>query len=87
MTRLYARNPNVTEKRMDDAVFLAHPDTGALYRLNVTGTALWTLLENPVGADDAIEVLAQAFPAQSHEQIAKDVAQVLADFEKNDLLA
>ena len=83
----YHRCPGVTERIMDDEAFLAHSETGGMFRLNVTGRALWALMENPINHDEAVAILVEAFPDHPREQIAKDVSDVLDAFVENDLAA
>lgn len=87
MTKTYRRNNNVTEKTVDDAVFLAHPETGGLYQMNTTGRALWAILETGTTLKEAVKTLTSAFPNEDPASIAEDVGTILADMEQNDLIA
>ena len=72
-TQIYRRKAGVHERRMDDQVFLADPDTDGLFHLNSIGSAVWQLLEEPACMDDVTELMTQAFPDVPSEQIVADI--------------
>ena len=73
MSALYRRRAGVTERVIGSQVFLANPDTGSLYRLNSTGSALWRLLAEPIGLDEAVAVFGAAFPDRSADEVRMDI--------------
>ena len=77
MSALYRRRPDVTERRLGNSVFLARPGNGGVDRLNETGAALWRLLEEPLGRDDAVRVFRTAFPRQPSARLARQVEDLL----------
>lgn len=79
MTVRYRRSPQATERRVGDVVFLASPEFGALYKLNETVSALWTLLEEPIDIDGAIAVFRQAFPETPAHEIEDEVTTMFFD--------
>jgi len=78
MKRHYQRNPEVTERAIDDAVFLAGPDTEEIFQLNPMGTVLWRLLADPIGVEEVVEVLHRAFPDIARKRIETDVSALIA---------
>lgn len=86
MNTIYRRNADVIEKTVDDAIFLAHGETGGLYQMNETGRALWALMAEGTSLDDAVGTLTAAFPDVDPARIAEDIRTAIADMEANDLL-
>ncbi len=72
-TQICRRKAGVHERRVDDQVFLADPDTDGLFHLNPIGSAVWQLLEEPACMSDVTDLMAQAFPDVPSEQIAADI--------------
>ena len=78
MERHYRRNSAVTERAIDDAVFLASPESEEIIELNPMGTGLWRLLADRISVEEAVEVLHQAFPEIARERIEADVSALIA---------
>ena len=60
VTIRFRRRAEVVERVVGTTVFLARDESGALYRLNETGTALWRLLAVPTSRVEAIAAWAEA---------------------------
>ena len=56
MERLYARNPRITGREVENDLFLVDPDSDETYYLNVTGVALWRLFADPTSVETVLEV-------------------------------
>lgn len=82
----YRRNPDVDEREMGTALFLATADDTAIYHLNPTGAALWRLLAEPMTLADVVEVLQHAFPDADRAEIADDVTAIISDLERRGLV-
>ncbi|MCP5067582.1 MAG: PqqD family protein [bacterium] len=79
MSIRYRRNPDATERRIGDSLFLANPEFDSLYRLNETVGALWSLLEQPTTIDEAIEVFQAAFPDKPEDEIQEHATEMFLD--------
>ena len=62
MSPVFRRRDGVVERTVGPTSFLAVDDTGALYRLNETGTALWRLLDELL-QESLIEVIGERQPS------------------------
>ncbi len=82
----FKRNPKVVETAVDHNVFLVNPDNQAIHQLNAIGAALWRLLAEPIGVEQAVGILHEAFPDVSKAQIERDVAALVADLAGRGLL-
>ena len=81
------RNPDVVETAVDRELFLANPDNQAICHLNAIGTALWRLMAEPIGVEQAIGLLHEAFPDVPREQIERDVNALVADLTARGLVS
>ena len=79
MSIRYRRNPNATERRIGDQVFLANPEFDSLYRLNETVSALWNLLEEPMDIHAAVAVFHAAFPDEPPDELEEQVTTMFLD--------
>lgn len=71
------RMPGLAARRLGQGLALWSPDTGCGLALNVTGAALWQMLDEPATGRDLAEALAAAFPDVSPRCITADVAAAL----------
>ena len=86
MARLYARNPRITGREVENDLFLVDPDSDETYHLNVTGVALWRLFADPTSVETVLEVLQGAFPEVARNQLEADVDSLVADLLEHGLL-
>ena len=86
MTALFRRRADLTERQLAATVFLAHPELGAVYRLNEMGSALWRLLARPISIDEAVLVFQQAFPDDPPETIDEQIRSLLDALIEEDLV-
>lgn len=77
MTR-YRRRPDISENRMGDDLFLVDPVSGEIHHLDMTATALWTLLAEPADMDGIIAIFGAAFPDQSAARLRADLEPALS---------
>lgn len=82
----FLRNPAVTERRIDDGLFLVNPETQGLYHLNVLGTALWNLLAEPTSMPKIVDMIHAAFPDTGRQQVEKDVTALLNELVAKNLI-
>ena len=78
LSGLFARNPDIVERRVGDSVFLAAAKGEAIFQLNETGAALWRLLAEPAGLIDAAQVFHQAFPERDYADIEAELSDLLS---------
>jgi hypothetical protein len=74
---LLQRNPAICAAELDGEVCLFHPDNAEYLNLNATGSAIWTLLETPLTADDLIERLLERY-AVDEQTCRQDTDQFLS---------
>jgi len=84
---LFRRSPSVTETAIDHEMFLVNPDSQGIYHLNAVGAALWRLLSKPIGIEDAVDLLHEAFPEVSRTVIERDVSALMKDLTAKGLIA
>lgn len=82
----YAQNPNIAERSIDDTVFLVNPDADIVFYLDSLGTGLWHLLKEPTSILDATNLVQQAFPDTPPQKIAEDVAKLINELSKRNLV-
>jgi hypothetical protein len=82
----YTRRPGITERQVDDAIFLVNPENDALYHLNPVGAALWRLLENQISGEEAAELICLAFPDADATTVKMDIVKLLAEFSDHGLI-
>ncbi|MET0728077.1 MAG: PqqD family protein [Acidimicrobiales bacterium] len=70
-----ARATALVWRHVHDGV-LVRPLDGRLLRLEGTGPALWSLLEQPLGFDLLVDALAEQYDAE-HDTVAADLAPVI----------
>ena len=82
----YVRNPKISERRIDDTVFLIDPDTDIVFYLNPLSTGVWQLLKESISVFDAANIVQQAFPEMPPSKITRDVLRVINDMSKKNLV-
>lgn len=80
LNRHYIRNAGITERKVDDVIFLVNPDNDALYHLNPVGAALWRLLEDGTTGKEAADIICQAFPDADPTTVKMDIVKLLSEF-------
>jgi len=75
---LLRRNPAVRMQRVDGEMFLTDAEGWGIHHLNASGAGLWRLLEQPVSAREAVDVMAEAFPAVARKTLERDVSGLFA---------
>ena len=75
------------EKRLDDELLLIDEQSDIIFNLNPIGTAIWHLLESPLGAEEILDVLYTAFPDVPREQIYKDTEFLLNQLVDRNLIS
>jgi len=82
----YVRNPKITERCIDDSVFLVDCYTDIVFYLNPLSTGIWQLLREPLSVLDATNIVQQAFPDLPPDEIAGDVSRLISDMSKKNLV-
>lgn len=80
------RTAGITERRVDDEMFLIDGHGEAIYHLNATSAAIWRLLAEPMNRKAVVEALRRAFPDVAARRIGRDVGAVLEDLAKRGLI-
>ena len=87
MTQIYARNPEILEKMLDDELLLIDNGSDIIFNLNPIGTAVWQFLESPRAAEEILSILYSAFPDVPKEQIHKDTESLLEHLVNRNLIS
>jgi sensor domain CHASE-containing protein len=85
--QIYARNPAILEKMLDDELLLIDNGSDIIFNLNPIGTAVWQFLESPRAAEEIMDVLYSAFPDVPREQIYEDTDLLLAQLVNRNLIS
>lgn len=80
------RTPGITERLVDDEMFLIDGKGKTIYHLNATSAALWRLMAEPATMKGIVRTLRQAFPDIPEEKITRDVRSLLADLKSRGLV-
>jgi hypothetical protein len=84
----YLRKPDISIVQIEDQVFLADAQGAAIHHLNSIGTAIWSLLAEPMTVDEMTKLLISAFPDHQPGSIESDLGDLIDEFlSKNLLLA
>ena len=85
-TGQFTQKPDIFVVAADNKKFLTGKNGKSIHLLNDLAAAIWNLLSEPVSLDEAIEIVATAFPDQPFEQITNDVTQVFKSFASCNIL-
>ena len=83
---LLRRNPDIVAREIDDTVFLVGTDNESVFHLNPIGAAIWKLLAEPIAKEDVTQILVEAFPELSTEQVNNDVEKLFHDLKSRGFL-
>ena len=82
----YLRKPEISIVNIDGESFLADNQGAAIHHLNPVGSAIWTLLAEPVTIAEMVDLLLVAFPDTGGEQVEGDVADLIEALVSKNLL-
>jgi len=82
----YLRQADISVVTVDGEGFLADARGAAIHHLNPIGSAIWTLLADPMTLDDMVKLLLVAFPEASREQVECDVGSLINSLMSRNLL-
>jgi hypothetical protein len=77
---------NVSAYEVDSEMFVAHPLTEEILRLNAVAAIVWDLLSEPVSRDELAALLHEAFPAEAPDRISSDIDNLIAALIARDLI-
>jgi hypothetical protein len=64
-------------ERIGDTLYLADSEGLAIHRMDALATVIWSVLEEPVTAQDIVDLLIEAFPEADAGKVAADVQSLL----------
>ena len=82
----YLRQADISVVTVDGEGFLADVHGAAIHHLNPIGSAIWTLLAEPMTLDEMVKLLLVAFPEASRDQVESDVATLINSLTSRKLL-
>jgi len=82
----YLRQADISVVTVDGEGFLADVQGAAIHHLNPIGSAIWTLLAEPMTLDEMVKLLLVAFPEASGDQVESDVATLIKTLMSRQLL-
>lgn len=80
------RRDGMSERLVDNDLFLVDETGETIYHLNPIGAGLWRLLDGSCGVQEAAELLHMAFPDVERKKIENDVATLAYDLLRRGLL-
>lgn len=82
----FVRAPGIVARRVGDEIFLFDSDDTTVLNLNALAGGVWTLLEEPISAREAGDVLAEAFAETPRIVIMNDTEALFSDLLRNRLI-
>jgi len=82
----YMRQADISVVKVDGEGFLADVQGAAIHHLNPVGSAIWTLLAEPMTLNEMVELLLVAFPEASRDQVESDVDTLIKSLMSRKLL-
>ena len=82
----YLRNPDISIAQIEDQVFLADGRGATIHYLNPIGAAIWSLLAEPMTADEVTNLLMTAFPDLERGCIESDLHNLIDELLSRNLL-
>ena len=82
----YLRKPDINIVQVDDQLFLADGKGATIHHLNPIGSAIWSLLAEPMTTGEMTNLLVEAFPDQGRGCIESDLTNLIKEFLTKDLL-
>lgn len=82
----FLRKPDTSVIQVGDDSFIADKQGAAIHHLNTIGTAIWTLLAEPVRIDDIVDLLLAAFPEVNADSTTEDVKELINELIDKGLL-
>lgn len=82
----YQRQFGIVEISRDGESFLADGEGASIHHLNSIGSAIWSLLAEPISPEQMIDILQTAFPGVDREQIGNDVYALLDSLRHKQLI-
>ncbi len=83
---LYQRVVGVSAQKIDEDMFLATEQTGAIFHLNPVAAAFWHSLESPASLTNIVEVFAVAFPDQDRATLQRELSDLAMEMKKQKLI-
>jgi hypothetical protein len=83
----YLRKPDISIVQIDDQMFLADGQGAAIHHLNPIGSAIWSLLAEPMTADEMANLLITAFPDLERNSIENDLQNLIDELLSRNLLS
>lgn len=78
--------PDTSVIQVVDDSFIADKQGAAIHHLNTIGTAIWTLLAEPMRIDDMVDLLLTAFPEIDADSTTEDVKELINELIDKGLL-
>ncbi len=82
----FIRKPDTSVIQVGDDSFIADKQGAAIHHLNTVGTAIWTLLAEPVRVEDMTDLLLTAFPEIDADSTTEDVKELINELVDKGLL-
>ena len=82
----HQRSADISIVLVDDQSFLADRQGKTIHHLNTIGTAVWSLLAEPMTLAELVEVLQAAYPEVEYDIVKSDVIRLLEELTAKNLL-
>jgi hypothetical protein len=82
----YLRKPDISIVQIEGQAFLADAQGATIHHLNPIGTAIWSLLAEPMTLDEIAKLLITAFPDHGADSIDNDLRGLIDELSSRNLL-
>ena len=82
----FARNPSVLWDEVDGVMTLCHTETVEYYRLDEVGSLIWKIVDERATVDGIAKHLAEIYPDEAIEFLAKEVECFISSLEEAGLV-
>jgi len=82
----YLRKADISMVQVDDQSFLADGQGATIHQLNSVGSAIWSLLSEPITLEEVTAILLTAFPEMESAQVETDLSSLIDELMAKNLL-
>jgi hypothetical protein len=82
----YIRNPEIDFRQLEETIFLVNKNNDTVLYLNQIGAGVWNILAKPTSPEEMIELIGQAFPDLTKQEISQDIGSLFERLLKKGLI-
>ena len=80
------RSDSIQYRDIDGHIFLIDDDRGGIHALDVVGSAVWRVLDEPMSLKEIVSLFQTAFPDRPKSAVRKEISKFANELVKKDLL-